>query len=274
MRLTLALLALTLAALPLACGGDDLSPKAAVAEAATKTADAGSARVSFNGEMTGVPGGPLEIRGEGEFEGQRGRITFDMSDFAAASGGLFGGEMEMVMDGLVIYMKFPSELAAQLPGGKPWLKMDLKEAGKELGIDFEDLMQFQQADPTQSLRYLLGASDDFEEVGSEEVRGVATTHYRGTVDLRKVAELAPEEVRTTYERVIALAGVTELPFEVWVDEEGLARRMKYEQPLPSGSGGQKSTMALTMEMYDFGVQVDVEPPPSDQVIDMQKLLGG
>ena len=274
MRRTLALLALTLAALPLACGGDDLSPKAAVAEAATKTADAGSARVSFNGEMTGVPGGPFEIRGEGEFEGQRGRVTFDMSDFAAASGGAFGSEMEMIMDGLVIYMKFPSELAAQLPGGKPWLKMDLKEAGKELGIDFEDLMQFQQADPTQSLRYLLGASDDFEEVGSEEVRGVATTHYRGTVDLRKVAELAPEEVRTTYERVIALAGVTELPFEVWVDEEGLARRMKYEQPLPSGSGGQKSTMALTMEMYDFGVQVDVEPPPSDQVIDMQKLLGG
>ena len=40
-------------------------------------------------------------------------------------------------------------------------------------------------------------------------------------------------------------------------------------------GGEDATMALTMEMYDFGAEVDVEPPPDDEVIDLQELgLGG
>ena len=216
MRRTLALIALFVSALPLACGGEShaLSPRAAVAQAATETADAGSARVSFTGTMSGIPGGPFTIKGDGAFDGGRGRMTLDMSDFAGATGGALGGEMEMVMDGLLLYMKFPAELAAQLPGGKSWIKFDLKEAGEELGINFEDLMQFRQADPTQSLRYLLGAGDDFEEVGSEEVRGVETTHYRGTVDLRKVIDQLPADQRESFEHVLELADADQLPFEV------------------------------------------------------------
>ena len=50
--------------------------------------------------------------------------------------------------------------------------------------------------------------------------------------------------------------------------------MKYEQPLPADSGGDDATMALTMDMYDFGTDVDVDPPPDDEVFDIQKLMGG
>jgi hypothetical protein len=273
------LIAAALAAIGLAgCGGSEnlaegLSPQAAVAEAATKTAEAGSARVSFTGTMEGVPGGPFTFTGEGEFSDRQGRMTFDMSDLGAAAGGAFGGEMEMVMDGLLIYMKFPPDIASQLPGGKQWLRIDLAAAGDELGIDFEELMQFQQTDPTQTLQYLRGASEDFEEVGSEEVRGVETTHYRGTVDLRKALEQIPAESREGFERVLELVGQTKMPFEVWIDDDGLARRMKYEQPLPAGQGSQDASMGLTMEMYDFGTEVDVEPPPANEVIDLQEMIG-
>ena len=273
------LIAAALAAIGLAgCGGSEnlaegLSPQAAVAEAATKTAEAGSARVSFTGTMEGVPGGPFTFTGEGEFSDRQGRMTFDMSDLGAAAGGAFGGEMEMVMDGLLIYMKFPPDIASQLPGGKQWLRIDLAAAGDELGIDFEELMQFQQTDPTQTLQYLRGASEDFEEVGSEEVRGVETTHYRGTVDLRKALEQIPAESREGFERVLELVGETRMPFEVWIDDDGLARRMKYEQPLPAGQGSQDASMGLTMEMYDFGTEVDVEPPPANEVVDLQELIG-
>lgn len=272
------LIAASLAAIGLVgCGGSEdlaegLSPQAAVAEAATKTADAGSSRVSFTGTMSGIPGGPFTIAGEGEFDGQRGRMTFDMSDLAAATGGELSGEMEMIMDGFLLYMRFPPELASQLPGGKEWIRFDLKAAGKELGVDFEDLLQFQQADPTQSLLYLRGASEDFEAVGSEEVRGVETTHYRGTIDLRKAIEQVPDDQRESFERAFELLEVEKMPFEVWIDDEGLARRMKYEQPLPPDSGEQ-AKMGLTMEMYDFGVEVDVEPPPDNEVIDLQELMG-
>jgi LppX_LprAFG lipoprotein len=278
---TIALLVtFSLAALGLAgCGSEDVaeavSPRAAVAEAATKTADAGSARVSFTGTVSGVPGGPFTVSGEGEYSEAQARMTFDMSDLGAASGAAFGGEMEMVMDGSLMYMKLPSQVASGLPGGKEWIRLDLAAAGEELGLDFEELMQVQRTDPTQTLKYLLGASEDFERVGSEEVRGVETTHYRGTVDLRKALEQIPADSRDELERVLELVGDPKMPFEVWIDDDGLARQMKYEQPMPVGQGGEDATMALTMEMYDFGADVDVEPPPDDEVIDLQELgLGG
>lgn len=280
-RITALLATVALSALGLAgCGSEDvpeaLSPQAAVAEAATKTADAGSARVTFTGTVSGVPGGPFTISGEGEYyTRQQGRVTFDMSELGAATGGSLGGEMEMVMDGSVIYMKLPSQVASGLPGGKEWIRLDLAAAGEGLGVDFADLMQFQQMDPTQALKYLLGASEDFERVGSEDVRGVETTHYRGTVDFRKASELIPADSRDDFERVLELTGEPTIPFEVWIDGDGLTRRMKYEQPLPADQGGEETTMALTMEMYDFGAEVDVEPPPDDEVIDLQELgLGG
>jgi hypothetical protein len=271
-RRTLALLTLALAALPLACGGESLSPQAAVAQAATKYEEAGSSRVSMSATTTGVPGGPFTFTAEGEFDRERGRMTMDMSELGEATGGAFAGELEMILDDLVMYMKFPEAITEQLPGGKSWVRIDLREAGKEFGIDLEELMQVQQSDPSQSLQYLRGASDDFEEVGEEEVRGVETTHYRGTIDLHKAVEQLPENARESFERAIDLIGTDELPLDVWIDGDGMARRMKYEQPLPS-AGGEEGAMELTMEFFDFGVDVDVEPPPSDEVIDIKELIG-
>jgi hypothetical protein len=181
--------------------------------------------------------------------------------------------MEMIFDQLVIYMRFPPEIQAQVPGGKSWVKVDLEALGEQLGIDLGAVMQFSQSDPTQSLQYLRGASDDFEEVGSEPVRGVDTTHYRGTIDLRKATEHLPEDARDSIERVVELTGVGKLPFDVWIDDDGLARRVKYEQPLPA-TGGEDASMELTMEFFDFGVDVDVAPPPAEGVIDMQELIQG
>jgi hypothetical protein len=272
LRRTLALFSLALAALPLACGGESVSPQAAVAEAATKYEEAGSSRVSMTATLKDVPGGPLTFTGEGEFDRERGRMTMDMSSLGEATGGAFAGELEMIFDRLVLYMKFPAAITEQLPGGKSWVRIDLREAGKELGIDFAELMQVQQSDPTQALQYLRGASEDFEAVGEEEVRGVETTHYRGTIDLRKAIEQVPEDARDSFERAVELIGTNRLPFEVWIDDDGMARRMKYEQPLP-GADGQEASMELTMDLYDFGAEIDVEPPPADEVIDMQELLG-
>jgi hypothetical protein len=265
MRTRLVLLMLVLAALPLACGGGETSPEAAVAEAATKTEEAGSARIVFTGGLTGSEGS-FTIVGRGEFANQRGRMTVDLFGAGGDS-----ASMQMIFDGLVIYMKFPPGLGAELLGGKSWVKMDLEALGKQQGIDLGELTQFGQTNPTQSLRFLQGASDDFEELGEEEVRGVGTTHYRGTVDLRKAAEQISESARSTAERLIELMGVSKLPFEVWIDDEDLTRRIKYEQPLPAAAG-QDASMTLTMDFFDFGVAVDVEPPPAGDVVDLQELI--
>lgn len=265
-RRTLVLFTLALAALPLACGGDGLSPEAAVAEAATKTAKSETYRASFTGSMTGFGTQTLRMTGTGEFDagGKRARMTVAY-DIAGQE-----FELEMAMDLPLMYMRFPPEFGAQLPSGKSWIKFDLQNLGEQLGFDFQQLMQASQADPSQGLEYLRGVSD-VETVGEESVRGVDTTHYQGVIDLRQVAKEFPD-AKESIDRIIELTTVDRVPADVWVDGDGFVRRMRLDYQGMRFAPGQRGDMTMTMELYDFGAEVDVEPPPDDEVIDIQELL--
>jgi hypothetical protein len=242
------------------------SAEDAVAAAAASTQGEGGANVSFVVEFEGGETAG-RLTGEGAFADRRGRLTLDMSGLAG--GGIVpgGADVELVFDELVYYMKFPPELAASLPGGKEWIKMDLAKLGASQGIDLEALAQINQSDPSQALAFLAGASD-FESVGEEDVRGVATTHYRGTVDLEKVAESSSGPAGDAYRRLLELGGERTLPMDVWIDGESLVRRIRFSQKLPDGSG-----MTMTEELYDFGTEVDAEPPPESAVLDLTDLIG-
>jgi hypothetical protein len=266
----LALLAVG-AVTPLACGGgstelESLAPPEAVAQAATKTAKADTYRASFTGSL-GVAGQTLRMTGDGEFdaEGKRGHMTMA---YTVAGQKLV---TEMVLELPVMYMRLPAELGAQLPSGKRWISIDLDEVGQELGFEFQQLMQASQSDPSQSLQYLRGAAG-LRTVGQEEVRGVETTHYRGTVEFRRLAEQFPE-MKESIDRLIELTKVEQVPTDVWVDDDDLVRRMGFAYNDMQFAPGQRGDMSMTIELFDFGTDVDVETPPADQVIDLQELLG-
>jgi LppX_LprAFG lipoprotein len=277
----LALLLMTVLALvPLACGGADdggsaapeatqPSPEAPIVQAATRTAKSSSARFSFTASMSG---GALtgSWSGEGAFASERGRMTLDFSGLGTGAGVFASSKTEVILDGLVAYLNVPPSLAQVLPEGKAWIKIDLAKLGEAQGVDLAQLMQFNQANPNGVLGYLHGATADFETVGEEKVRGVATTHYRGTIDLRKVAAQGSSETRKSYEQIIEISGTNRIPMEVWIDGDGLARRVKYAQPLGSGQG----KLTLAMDLYDFGVEVNVKTPSEDQTLDLMELIGG
>jgi hypothetical protein len=60
---------------------------------------------------------------------------------------------------------------------------------------------------------------------------------------------------------------SEMPVDVWIDDDGLLRRMSMDMSV----AGQ--TAHLQMEIWDYGVDVNVEAPPADQVGDMGSMLG-
>jgi predicted transcriptional regulator len=261
-----------------ACGGGSTpaTPQAAVVEAASKTSEAGSSRASFEITMTGVAPEPFTMTGEGVFDSseRKGRMTMDLSALAEGTGQELG-DAEMIFDEFVVYMKFPFLQELQ-PSLKPWLKFDIRELGKEQGFDLGQLSQLNQNDPSQALQYLRAASDDVREVGKEEVRGVETTHYRMTIDLQKVVDQAPEDqreqLRASIDQLIEQSRVRMVPTEVWIDDDGLARRMKFTYEGMRFAPGQQGDMTMMMELYDFGVEVNVEPPPESEVTDVQELI--
>ena len=218
-----------------ACGGSETTapeplPTIDVAQAAERTVDAGTARFSLSGE--GGPGG--SFTGEGELAGDRGRIELHFSE---AVGGLLPADVEAVYADGALYVRL-SGLAGLIPGlatgGRDWLEVDLGADGDALG----EYLDLGGGDPTRLLE-TLEAAGAFDEVGSERVRGVETTRYRGTVASSRV--------------------------EVWVGEDGLVRRVTV-------SDGEGTDVRL--ELFDFGADVDVERPPADEVAELGDLLQG
>jgi hypothetical protein len=163
---------------------------------------------------------------------------------------------------VVEYMRLPA-LAKQIPGGKPWVKIDLNELGKLGNVNLTTLLQSAgQQDPTQALQ-MLQAVGDVKKAGSEQVDGVDTTHYTGAIDPQKVADkfgatgLAP---------VLAASGAQSIPIEVWVDGDGYIR--KFQESVK----GTNATLNVETTMSDFGTTVDVTPPPAGQTTDLTALL--
>jgi hypothetical protein len=274
-----ALTALGLAATSIAlaaCGSGGTVSADPVANAATKTAKVASYHVTTTTRMR-LPNASkdLTFTGDGVFDpkARRGRMSLDLSQLSQLQGPQGSpysfGYAQFVLNGTDMYMRIP--LLRQLnPVLKPWIKIDLAQGGKAQGVDFSSFLQFGQGgDPTQTLQFLR-ATGRLQKVGAEDVRGVATTRYKGEIKLKNVPGAAPAKLRPglrkAVERLIQLTGKTTIPVEVWVDKQGYVRRETYTEELKIQ--GRKTKVTDSMELYDFGGPVIAPLPPASDVTDL------
>jgi len=181
------------------------------------------------------------------------------------------GTLHEVMTPDGIYMQLPeserSAMEAQT-GGKSWIEISFSSISKQAGVDLSSLMQQSGGqDPASSLR-MLGEAGDFHLVGTESVRGVETTHYAGTVDIASVLRSKSTDSAAT-DRLLQQYSSTDVPVDMWLDADGVARRMSQTLPLKT-----PGTMKMTIEFYAFGTPVTVTVPPASDVFDAASLLGG
>lgn len=107
-------------------------------------------------------------------------------------------------------------------------------------IEVDDETSLGTLSPQKLLALLRKASSDTERIGEGEVRGDATVRYRLTVD----CEAAVLECEGT------------APVDVWIAEDGIVRRIAIDD----------DEGEATFEFFDFGAQIDIEPPPADQLL--------
>ena len=252
------------------------APADAVAAAAKTTSERKTARIAFDGtmEISGLAE-PVNFAGEGaaDFATGASRLTLDMSEFAEAFGGDLGDPAGWRGDAVyaddVIYMRLPA-LARLLPGAKSWLKIDEGMLMEQGGT------QFSAPDPVEFVQFLEAAGREVEVSGEEEVRGVPTTHYRATIDVDELPRAVAPDARTeveAYARRLRQMGVEEIPLQTWVDEEGVARRMRVEYDNMQASG-RSADVAFSLELFDLGAPVRIDLPPTSQVSDFEALLRG
>jgi hypothetical protein len=126
--------------------------------------------------------------------------------------------------------------AATLGSPERWLKVP----------DTDQDSSIHDLSPVTLLAMLRAASRETERIGEEDVRGVPTVEYRLTVHCEE-ADLVCEGESA--------------PVDVWIDDEGLVRRLFLDA----------NGMAGTVEFFDFGIDVDIQPPAADQVDDIDRL---
>jgi hypothetical protein len=242
-----------------------------VSAAATKTQHAGASRVRFSlaFSVPQLPGKMLRMRGTGAIDGTSGEMTFDMGSILEQAGLTGGGSMKEIFlkeDGdFVIYMQLGA-LASQIPGGKQWIRLDFSRLGEAKGLDFNKLLSGSQLQPTDLLSMLKTEGATVRKVGFEKVNGTVTTHYHVTVDLAKA--LAARGLSSPMLAGIA-AQAPSIPEDVWVGQDGLVRRVRLSYSLEQQ--GKSVSMAMAMDIYDYGVDLKIAAPPSSDVFDATDL---
>lgn len=124
-------------------------------------------------------------------------------------------------------------------------------------------------DPGGYLNYLQGVAGDVRVEGHEVIGGDDTTRYGATIDLeRALAATQDPARRASLLHAIALVGDLKMPATVWVDDSGRLRKLQLSLDLAAvakqlgAPPGIDPKIVETMELYDYGVQVDVQAPPN------------
>jgi hypothetical protein len=250
-------------------GGDPGDPVALIRAVTQQVEDAGSYRMTFDMRIEAA-GQAIAATGDGEFfeDPLAMHATYRFEELPGLPG---GAEMEMILDGSTFYMRMPALSDAQGLRTE-WVSMDINEAAP----GFESLLSLSQGqnDPTSSLSYLEGITDA-EVVGTETVAGVDTTHYHGTVDPReafhRLADDADRSAREALAQAKALLGNSSMPVDVWIDQDGLLRRMSFRMEA-ADDAPTPFAMEMSMEITDYGIEADLPIPDPSDVTDLTRMI--
>jgi hypothetical protein len=273
-----ALSAVAAALLVAGCGGSSSSGK--VAGATTVRA----AYVSSSG-----PGYRLALRVTGSAAGHTinvtGTGTFDQADHAGRltinmNPPTLGGETQQI-DAVILgkdyYLKLPASLAGMIPGGKPWLELNLSELGKSVGIQgLSSLADNSGGNPARFLRVLRSAATGgVQHLGEETIDGLSTTGVRATIDLSKVADTLPaaqqRDASSGISSIEKLTGLRYLPTEAWVDSSNHVRRIVLFET--GRVEGQPFSEKVQLDFVKYGAEPVPAAPPGDEVTNIASLIG-
>lgn len=253
-------------------GPAPVNPRDAVLNAMRAVYEAGTLHEEFEMSISAA-GEDLSFSGEADIDNEHQRVDMTMDL------GMLGGEMQILMDGGVVYMRSPAFKDIDTE----WVSLDPSKMDPAAAAQFGGFGTG-TTDPSAYIGLFAGVFD-VRASGEQELDGVATTHYVGTIDLKKVLEgfsdvvgedvdaAARKQLETVVEQFGSLGIAEKIPFEIWIDEEGLPRRqritMDFGKLVP---GAEEASMGMTVDFSGFGKPVDIEIPRPSEVTEMTDAM--
>ena len=206
----------------------------------------------------------------------------------------------------VQYLQFvvPEEMRGLVGGAMPegWFTQD-PAAAAEMGVVCPSPLP--GGTPTGGVcqlpndnRFLIEHVTGAEIVGQENLDGSTVTHVRFTVDAAALAAQASASLGEGAGDAPPVGsgafggdfGPDELVFDVWIDGDGLIRRMSLDlgaameelmgdlDETESGGFGQELAglfdITNMLDFYDYGADITIEAPPADEIVgDFGDMMG-
>jgi hypothetical protein len=250
-------------------------PKDAVLDAIVAVYEAGTFHQTLEMSMSAA-GQSFEISGEADVDHENQRIDMTMDL------GMLGGTMRLVIDEGVIYMRSP-----MFPNvDTEWVSMDPAKVDPAIAARFGGGFGAGTTDPSAFLGLYAGVFD-VEESGTQELDGVPTTRYAGSIDLGTVLDRLPdvagedldgaarEQLEMALQQFRSLGIEEKIPFEIWIDDEGLPRRQRITMDFGDAvPGTEDASMDMVVDYSDVGKPVDIRVPRPSEVTDVTEMIAG
>jgi hypothetical protein len=240
-------LALTLTA----CGGDDTAKDTSSSSGATAsttpggelTADQFATVIKTALDKATTAHLTMDLGGSGTAEGDADWTKSPPEMAMTMSMAQLGGDVEARLVDGTMYLKGATF-------GDKWVSIPLDDPNSPLGSLGGSL------DVTKSLEHFAAAVTTVKDVGTETVDGDSLEHYSTTVDKAKLLDQLPS----------AAAGAAgslpkTLTQDWWFDSDGLIRQFSFAY----------GSTPLTFKLSNWGEDVSIEAPPSDQVTSMPSM---
>lgn len=215
------------------CGAQESSDPAA--QAAKPSTEAGSSRIAVS--YSGAP--DFAVSGAMNYAEGTATITFGSGRFIATRD--------------AVYVQLPAD-------SSPSERTLWQKVVDDPSPPTEFLHPF-GGSPTKLLELIRSASD-IKELDAGTERGERVTRYRARVDVDRALQQVNEGDRASLGYAIKQywpqEGNIELPATLSIDAAGRLRRIDVRVP---------GKQTLTIEFYDYGVDVDAKAPPPNQVVD-------
>jgi hypothetical protein len=276
-RTAAALGAITAALLIAGCGGSSSPGKAAVHTVRAAYVSSTGPGYQLALKVTGSAAGrTINVTGTGAFNeaARGGRLTINVNRPTISGENL---RINAVILGNDIYLKVPESLAGKIPGGKPWVGLNLSEIGKSTGVQgLSSLTDNPRENPARFLQILRADSTGtVQNLGRQTIDGVSTTGVAATVDLSKVADTLSTSQRGSESAAIAsiekLTGLRYLPVEAWVDSSRHVRRIVLSET--GRVEGQPFSENVQLDFVKYGPEPVPAAPPANEVTNIMSLLG-
>jgi hypothetical protein len=253
-------------------GPAPVNPRDAVLNAMKAVYEAGTFHQELEMSMSAA-GESLSVSGEADVDNVNQRIDMTMDL------GILGGDMQVLMDGGVVYMRSPVFEDV----GTRWVSLDPSKMGPAAAAQFGGFWTG-TTDPSAYIGLFAGVFD-VKAAGEQEIDGASTTHYVGSIDLKKVIErvsdvlgehvdaATKEQLEMVVDQFGSLGIEETIPFEIWIDDEGSPRRQRISLDLGKFvPGSEEASVEMTVDFSDFGKPVDIQIPRASEVTDMTDAM--